>query len=237
MRKFMKKTLLIFACVITSTTLFAQTADDIINKYADAIGGRDKLKAIKTIYMEGTVDANGQQIVIKDWKILKKADRSEFTVVGMTGYTIITTDSGWSFSPFQGQKVAEPMTADMVKRAQVDLNSVDPLVDYKEKGYKVAYKGKDDVDGSDAYKLELTISDSNVQTYFLDPTTYYIMRVKSKEIVNGKTQEAQQDFSNYQKTPEGYVFAMSAGGDGGSVKFTAVKVNTDMDPSLFVPKR
>jgi|SRR6185312_1035491 len=233
----MKKTLLSLACLLAASVSFAQTADDIINKYADAIGGRDKLAAIKNIYMEGTVDANGQQIVIKDWKVLKKCSRAEFTLMGMTGYSIVTTDSGWNFSPFQGQKVAEPMTADMVKRAQVDLNSVDPLVDYKEKGYKVAYKGKDDVDGSDAYKLELTISDSNVQTYFLDPTTYYIMRVKSKEIVNGKTQEGQQDFSNYQKTSDGYVFAMSAGGDGGSVKFTSIKVNTDMDPSLFVPKR
>lgn len=233
----MKKSILLFTCLFSGAA-FAQTADDIINKYADAIGGKDKLKAIKTIYMEGTVDAQGQQVVVKEWKVIKTATRSEFTVMGMTAYSIVTKDSGWSFSPFMGQKVAEPMTADMVKRAQVDINSLDPLIDYKDLGYKVAFKGKDDVDGTDAYKLELTVSDSNTETYFIDPSTYYIMRIKSKQIVNGKTQEGQEDFSNYQKTPEGYVFPMSANsGDQGTVKFTAVKINTDMDSSLFKPKR
>jgi len=232
----MKKTFLTIALTIAGLALFAQTADDIINKYLDAIGGREKLLAIKNIYMEGTADENGQQILIKDWKIIKKADRSEYTLMGVTGYTIITTDSGWSFNP-QEEKMAQPISIGEVKKAQADLNSVDPLLDYKDKGYKVAYEGKGDVDGSDALKLELTISDSDMQTYFLNPSTYYIMRIKSKEIVNGKTQESQQDFSNYQKTPEGYVFAMSAVGDGSSVNFTMVKVNTDMKPSLFVPKR
>jgi hypothetical protein len=233
----MKKTFVLLACLFTGIAVFAQTADDIINKYAEAIGGKDKFKAIKNIYMEGSVDAQGQQIVIKNWKVVKTASRSEFTVMGMTGYSIVTKDSGWNFSPFQGQKTAEPMTADMVKRAQPELNSVDVLIDYKDMGYKVAYKGKDDVDGTDAYKIELTVSDSNVDTYFIDPTTYYIMRVKSKEIANGKTVESSTDFSNYQKTPDGYMFPMSIGGEQGAVKFTAIKVNTDMDASLFKPKR
>lgn len=234
----MKKTILLLACVFAGAASFAQTADEIINKYADAIGGKDKVKSIKNIYMEGTVDAQGQTITIKDWKVLKTATRTEYTVMGMTGYSILTKDSGWNFNPFMQQKAAEPMTADMVKRGQSELNSaVDPLMDYKDLGYKVAFKGKDDVDGTDAYKLELTISDSNVDTYYIDPSTYYVMRVKSKQIVNGKTIEGQEDMSNYQKTPEGLIFPMSMSGNEGNVKFTVIKINTDMDPSLFKPKK
>jgi hypothetical protein len=233
----MKKTILLLAFVFAGAASFAQTADEIINKYADAIGGREKLKAVKNIYMEGTIDANGQTITIKDWMILKTAMRSEVNVMGMTGYGIITKDSGWNFNPMTGQKTAEPMTAGEVKDAQPNLNSLDPLIDYKALGYKVAYKGKDDVDGSDAYKIELTISDSNVDTYFIDPATYYVMRIKSNEIVNGKTNEGQEDRSNYQKTAEGLYFPMSTNGDMGPVKFSVIKINTDMDPSLFKPKR
>jgi len=187
--------------------------------------------------MEGTVDANGQQIVIKVWSINKTAMRYEFTVVGMTGYAIVTKDSGWNFTPFGGQKTAEPMTADMVKKAQVDLDAQSPLLNYKEKGYKVSYKGKDDVDGSDAYKLELTINDSLTKTFFIDPTTYYIMREKTKSKANGKEEEGQEDFSNYQKTADGFVFPMNSNSEQGQVKFTIVKVNTDMAPSLFKPTR
>jgi hypothetical protein len=233
----MKKIFLSLTCLFISTLVFSQTADEIVNKYIDALGGKSKIAQIKNIYMEGTVDAQGQQIVIKNWQIVNTCKRDEFTVMGMTGYSIVTKDSGWTFSPFQGQKTAEPMTAEQVKKEKVDLDEVFPLTTYKEKGYKLEYKGKDDVDGTDAYKLELTINDSNVETYFIDPNTYYIMRVKEKATINGKTEEGTTDFTNYQKTADGFMFPMSVGSDMGAVKFTSIKINTDMDPSLFVPKR
>jgi hypothetical protein len=234
----MKKTILCIIGLIATISSFAQTADDIVNKYLDAIGGKEKLLAIKNIYMEGTVDANGQQITVKVWMMNKAAVRQEMTFSGMTGYTIVTKDSGWNFSPFEGQKTAEPMTADMVKKAQPSLDIQSPLLNYKDKGYKLSFKGKDDVDGSDAYKLELMINDSTSETYFIDPSSYYIMRKKTKGKANGKEEEETTDYSNYQKTPDGYTFAMTEGsGDQGQIKFTVLKINTDMDPGLFKPKR
>jgi hypothetical protein len=233
----MKKVFVFIMLLFIGAGAFAQTADDIISKYLDAIGGKEKLAAIKNIYMEGSVDANGQQITIKIWNVNKTSARSEYTVMGMTGYNIITKDSGWNFNPFGGGKVAEPMTSDQVKRAQIGLDAQSPLLNYKDKGYKVSYKGKDDVDGSDAYKLELVVNDSLTTTYFIDPTTYYIMREKTKTKANGKEEEGQEDFSNYQKTADGYVFPMNSSGENGQVKFTVIKVNTDMDASLFKPKR
>src|ERR1700679_2015975 len=115
----MKKTTLLLAGLVLATAgAYAQTADEIIGKYADAIGGKEKLAAIKNIYMEGSVDANGQKIPIKLWKVVNKSFRTEFTFGGMTGYTIIRKDSGWAFSPFAGQTSPEPMTADQVKSSQ-----------------------------------------------------------------------------------------------------------------------
>ncbi|HXB12843.1 MAG TPA: hypothetical protein VNZ45_12705, partial [Bacteroidia bacterium] len=137
----MKKVFVFIMLLFIGAGAFAQTADDIISKYLDAIGGKEKLAAIKNIYMEGSVDANGQQITIKIWNVNKTSARSEYTVMGMTGYNIITKDSGWNFNPFGGGKVAEPMTSDQVKRAQIGLDAQSPLLNYKDKGYKVSYKG------------------------------------------------------------------------------------------------
>src|SRR6185312_5394411 len=118
----MKKNILVLTALAFATLgANAQTADDIINKYADAIGGRKKLEAIKNIYMEGSVDAQGQKIPLKMWLVVNKSFRTEYTFSGMTGYTIIRSDSGWNYSPFAGQKQAEPMTADQVKSAQSQL--------------------------------------------------------------------------------------------------------------------
>ncbi len=230
----MKKTLLLLANMLLVVTLLrAQTADDIINKYIDAIGGKGKLTNLKTLYMEGSMDANGQKIVIKTWAIDKKAMRFEMQINGMTLYQIITSDSGWSFNPFMGQKQAEPMTSDQVKMGQPNLDVAGTLVNYKDKGYKVTYEGKDDVDGTEAYKIEEIINDSLSTTFYIDPDTYYILRSTDKAKVNGKEVDGKTDYSNYQKTPEGYVFPMEINSDGGDMKFTLVKVNTDIANTVF----
>ncbi|HTA82551.1 MAG TPA: hypothetical protein VK783_06455 [Bacteroidia bacterium] len=236
----MKKTTLLFAGMVLATIgATAQTADEIINKYADAIGGKEKLAAIKNIYMEGSIDANGQKIPLKLWKVINKSFRTEYSFGGMTGYSIIRKDSGWNFQPFAGQTVPEPMTADQVKASQTQLNPEgEDLINYKQKGYKVTMQGKDDVDGTEAYKLEEVISDSLVQTYYIDLDSYYILRVHVKTTSNGKVEEANEDFSNYTKTPEGFVFPMDiegGAGGGGGIKFTVIKVNTTMDDKLFKP--
>jgi hypothetical protein len=234
----MKKFLLAASLFVATTGAFAQTADDIIAKYVNAIGGKTKLDGIKSLYLEGNINAQGQKIPVKMWIVSKKAFRIEYTFNGMTGYTIFRTDSGWNYSPFQGQKTAEPMTADEVKQSQPELDVEGALVNYKQYGYKVTYEGKDDVDGTDAYKLKVVISDSLSETYYIDMTSYYILRKKTKQITNGKASEANEDYADYQKTPEGYVMAMSRSGDnGGDMKFTTVKINGDVDPKLFKPTK
>ena len=232
----MKKLFLAASLFVAATGAFAQTADDIIAKYATAIGGKDKLDAIKSVYLEGNINAQGQQIPIKIWIQNRKSMRVEYTFNGMTGFSIIRTDSGWNYSPFQGQKQAEPITADQVKEAQPELDAEGALINYKKYGYKVTYEGTDDVDGTDAYKLKVVVSDSLSETYFIDKTSYLILRKKTKGTENGKVVEATEDYSDYQKTPEGYYFAMGRSGEmGGDTKFTIVKVNSVFDPKLFSP--
>lgn len=239
----MKKTTLLLAGFALALSATAQTADEVINKYADAIGGKAKIAAVKNLYLEGEVDAQGQKIPMKFWFVINKKMRQEVTFNGMTQYTIVRNDSGWVFSPFQGQKQAEPMTADEVKSSQTQLDFPGmELINYKEKGYKVTYQGKDDVDGTEAFKIEEKISDSLSQTYYIDPDTYYVIRVKQKATVNGKVEDMNIDYSSYQKTADGLVFPMNenlGGGDdgGGQIKFTAIKTNIDMDPKLFSPTK
>lgn len=235
----MKKiTLLLAGITLVTAGLQAQTADDIINKCADALGGRKKLADIKSIYMEGQINAQGTQIPIKFWRVIGKSYRNEVTVNGMTQYTIIRTDSGWANNPFMGHNDAEPMTADEVKSSQSELESeAGLLLNYKEKGYRITLQGKDDVDGTDAYKIEEKITDSLTQTYYIDPDTYYIIRIHIKATADGKAVEQDIDLSNYQKTADGYTFAMTMTANGGEIKLTTVKVNSDIDSKLFRPAK
>ncbi len=214
----------------------AQTADDIINKNIAAMGGKDKLNSIKTIYEEDSLNGGGIKFPVKVWMINKKAQRAEFTVMGMTGFQIQRTDSGWGFLPFQGQTTPEPMTADEVKKGQNELYVTDAFVDYKDKGYKVTYEGKDETEGSEAYKIKVTITDSISETYYIDPDTYYVIQVKTKATVNGKNIEGTETRSNYKKTNDGYIFPMaSTNSNMGEMKTYVIKVNTPIDDKIFSP--
>lgn len=238
---YMKKSIFLFTALslaaVCSTR--AQSADDIINKYADAIGGKAKLASIKNIYMLDSANYGGQKLPVQIWKVIGKSMRSQYTFGGLTGYSIIRNDSGWAFSPFQGQKQAEPMTAEQVKSGQPELGYPgSTLIEHSKYGYKVTYQGKDDIEGSEVYKLEEKITDSISETYYIDPDSYLVIRVHTKATVNGKVMEFNQDFSDYKKTPEGIMFPMTqSGGMGGDLKTWVIKINTDIDPKLFSPSK
>lgn len=232
----MKKTIAT-AVIFSILTVFgySQSADDIINKHIDAMGGKDKLSQLKNAYMEGEIDAGSTKIPFKIWQINKKSMRMEYEYGGMKGYQIVRNDSGWNYSPMNGQKTPEPMTPQMVKSAQTDLDLEGTLCNYKAKGYKVEYEGKDQAEGSDTYKIRETISDSLSLTFFIDPDTYYVIQMKTKANINGKVMEQTQTLGDYKKTPEGYVFPMEMTGGNGNMKLISVKINTDINNDLFKP--
>lgn len=233
----MKKTLTLLSLLIGACSLAtAQTADDIINKNITAMGGLDKLNSIKTVYEEDSVNAGGAKLPVKAWMVNKKSSRIEFSYNGMTGFSILRNDSAWNFNPFSGQTVPAPATSDEVKKGQEGLYVTDAFVNYKEKGYKVSFEGMDDAQGSQAYKLKVTISDSISETYYIDPDTYYVIQVKTKATVNGTVHEGTETRSDYKKTMDGYVFPMeSNSSDQGDIKTYLIKVNTPIDNRIFSP--
>lgn len=209
------------------------SAEMIINKYIDAVGGKEKLESIKTIYMEGSILARGQKIISKTWIINNKESRNESTNSGFTNWSIVHTDSAWSFNPRRGQKLPEPWPRDRVKIAQASLDIAGSLVDYKSKGYNVEYKGIEQIEGSDTYKIEEKLSESITKTFFIDLDSYLIIRIRSKFTTPNRVNYSNTDYSNYQKTKDGYVFPMQTG----DLKYTKIEVNADIDDNLFMPKK
>lgn len=74
----MKKILSVVFLVTVFCGANAQTADDVIGKYIDAMGGLEKLKSIKSIYSEGVaVMQNGFEINTKTYRVQGKLFRQE----------------------------------------------------------------------------------------------------------------------------------------------------------------
>jgi hypothetical protein len=216
-------------------TAKAQTADDIIQKHIAAVGGADNWKKINSIRLIGSSNANGQEIPITITVLQGKGMKVEFTFNGMTGYQMFTDKAGWAYSPFGGQTKAEAIPDEMVKQEQDALDIQGPLIDYKAKGNKVAYLGKDDVEGTECYKLKVTFPNGKEETMFIDANTYYHIRSVEKVTANGKEQEQKSSYGNHQKLPEGIVYAMNIESGGGPITIKSVEINKPIDENFFKP--
>jgi hypothetical protein len=228
--------------MLSAICVHAQTVDDIINKHIEAMGGKDKLASVKTIYTEYDMDVMGNQAAGVTYVVNGKAYRNEIDFGGQKIIQCLTDKGGWGINPMAGQTAAEALPADQVKMSQGQLDVGGPLFNYAAKGNTVELQGKDSVNGVNAFKLKLKGKEGNENLFWIDPSTYYILKSTSKISVNGQDVETGIAFSNYKKTDYGYVVPGTTEvtlPQGLTLNITnkKVEVNKDIDMKMFeMPK-
>ena len=187
----------------------AQTADDIINKSIAARGGLDKLKAIQTVRMSGkmTVGPGFEAPLVMEMK-RPNSMKMAFTLQGLTGIQAYDGKSGWVVMPFTGKKDPEAMSADDMKEVADQADIDGPLIDYKAKGNTVELLGKESVEGTDAYKIKVTLKSGTVRTLFIDADSYLEIRGEGKRMVRGTEMEYEGTIGDY-KAVDGVMFPFS----------------------------
>ncbi len=233
MKKF-KFLLLALSSILFLNVVKAQTADEIIAKHIEAIGGVERLLALKTSVSEASLDVNGMAIAVKMTQVHNVGHRIDINAMGLENFIIQTPTEGWTFMPIQGQASPEPTAPEVVKETADLLDIQGPLLNYKEKGHQVEFLGKEDFEGVDCFKLKLIAKGGAQITFFIDPSTYYIIKSISKTKASGKEVEATQTFSNYVKLPSGYVFPYAMTGVGpGELKISKIELNVPVDEKIF----
>ena len=221
------------------TTVKAQTADEIIQKHIDAIGGTANWNKIKSMKKVGSMSMQGMEIGFSLTVVNDKGMRTDINAMGMNGYVILTPKEGWMYMPFQpGMDKVTPMPAEQIKSAQTQLNvKADQLLD-KSSITKAEYVGKDTVNNIACLKVKITDKDGAEQTAFFDASTYYI--VHSDRKMKGQDDQEQEvaiNYSNFQKQPEGIVIPMTVTSPmgQGDITFKSVEINKNYDDSIFKP--
>jgi outer membrane lipoprotein-sorting protein len=225
--------------VILTPVLSAQTVDDIIAKNEQARGGLDKIKAVQSIRSTGTMSMGGG-MEAPGMMIQKRPDmaRLEFTVQGLTAVQAYDGKTAWQIMPFMGKKDPEVMSADDKKDIEENADIDGPLVDYKSKGNKVELLGKDKVEGTDAYKLKLTLKNGDVITDYLDADSFLEIKQETKRMIRGSETEVESSLGDY-KEVNGLMlpFAIENGIKGSQEKekltLSKIELNIPVDDSIF----
>ena len=205
--KIMRRALLATAVLtLLAVTVRAQTAEEIIGKYIKAVGGMEKIKAVKTLVRAGKFTGGGgfEAVVRLENKRPDKV-REEFSLQGMTGINAYDGKSGWKVEPWSGKKDPESLGEEEMKGILEAADFDGHLIDYKEKGHKVKYLGMEPVEGTDAYKLEVTLANGDTWSYFMDTDYYVPIKVSVKRIIRGAEQEFEMAFGDYKEVDGWYL--------------------------------
>src|SRR4030042_3580895 len=138
----------------------AQTAEEIIGKHIDALGGKDQLSQITSVYMEGTLDVMGNMGSVKITTLHGKGYKQEIDVAG-TQVTMCYTDSmGWQINPMTGNYGSQVMSAAQYNAGRAQIYIGGPFIDYATQGYTVELTGQEPVGDLKAFVLRVTSADN-----------------------------------------------------------------------------
>ena len=226
--------LLAIAAVISIQSIKAQTVDEVIDKYEIALGGKEKLLSLKSVKMTGSLSVQGFEVGVKVTIVDGVGSRNDISVPGMgEGFQVVNTKKGWDFMPFRGQASPEEISAEQLKSSQWLLDLQGLLVNYKEKGSQVELLGKENVSGSECFKIKLTSKMGKEYTLYIDTKNYY--RIKSVTKTNSRNGEVDTEvtYGDYKKTVDGYVFPYLQTIGEGSIVFSTIEINQPVDEKIF----
>lgn len=178
----------------------AQTVDEIVAKHLEARGGVERIKAVKSMKMTGKMTVGPGIEAPITLELKKPANvRLEITFQGNLGVQAYDGKTGWSISPMAAKKDPEPMSAEDLKDMEEQADLDGSLVDWKAKGHTVELLGKEKVEGSDAWKLKLTLKNGDVRYLFIDADSFLELKAEAKRTIRGSEMETENLSSDYKE--------------------------------------
>jgi len=230
------------ACgLLLSSLASAQTADEIIAKNIQARGGENALKAFQTVRLTGKLTMGGFHAgYVEEVKRGNKV-REETIIQGMAEIQAYDGKTAWQVSPFEGRKDPDLLSEDDRKSLVEDADLDGQLVNYKNKDHRAEFLGHDSVEGTDCYKIRLTLSNGDARVYYIDADSFLELKVETERNIRGTVRYEETLYGDYEKVNGVYfpmAIEMGAKGDSQHAKLTIDKVETNVplaDTKFAIP--
>jgi hypothetical protein len=208
------------------------TAPELINKYLMALGGIDKLNAVKSMDQTYSMELMGMAITARQVQ-----DKGRFymsmTAPGMNLMKQIYDGEKGVAEQGGGRSELKGSDLDAIK----EQSMLFPERKYTEAGYTLELKGLEDVNGNPAYRLNVTTPSGTKSTEYYDATTFLKVKEIETAETQGQTMTTTYEYSDY-KSVDGIMIPHTLTIIGPMptpmvMKTTEVKVNSTIDPALF----
>ena len=215
------------------------TADDVMKKYIQAIGGADAVRAVKDIRTEskGSINMGGQALELTITEMKKAPAKMKMTIEGMgmvLQKMVVNGDKGYNEA--QGQR--QDLEGDELKEAQQQADIYADLNPEKY-GIKRTLKGMEQVNGTDVYVLEAVDANGKKSSEYYDTNTGLLIRTsRSLETPQGALSQV-SEYSDYREVEGGKGFKIpfkvkqTVGPQAISAEVQTVEVNKGIADTEF----
>ena len=171
---------LIFVAAVAAAIVSLVRADrseELIRIHTEAIGGKERIAALKTVRASGQVVAGGKRM-----RFTMLAERPDHVRVETEngGRTLVQGYDGheppWEFDTGKWPPQYRDMAAPAAKVFVADSEFDDPLVGGDGRGYTAEYAGEIETEGKKLLRLLVTRHLTETFSLLLDPDTYFIVK-------------------------------------------------------------
>jgi outer membrane lipoprotein-sorting protein len=228
-----RKIVFVLAVALLGTALSAQSADEIVSKYIAARGGIDKVRAVKSERVSGTVSIGPET----EGKLLveRKRPGKMYTEVTIGGQRLIRVydgkSAGWTYNPFVPSPSVQPMPESELRNITDEADFDGPFVDYKSKGNQLEFVDKEEVLGKTAYKIKLSSKNGEVSHFYFDASTSLLLKWEGDRQVGDKSipwESFFHDFREVNGLKYPFLIESDAPGTDQRQKITADKIEVNI---------
>lgn len=172
----------------------------LVARNVEARGGAEAWENISSLRLSGQMDL-GQDMIVPYVLEQKRPDKMcfEFVFDGETAVQCADGEEGWKLLPYLGRTTPEPMTdAELLAIA----DSAEPyglLYNYAGRGSDVEFVGQELLNGSDVFKLKMTLAEGGVRWLYLDAETALEIKLETTRIVSGSERRVETLYSEWRE--------------------------------------
>jgi len=239
-RKFLSLVIVFFFSAVSVNQADAQDADSIVKKYIKAIGGYKKLMKIKTLQMTGVYSEGKYNF---NSTILWKRPKLRLVIVGDSGSAYLEGYNGKSWEYSQSDKKLKFTEGAASNAARRGAEFDESLVNWRKKGYKLRFIGREQVLGKDCFHIQITLDDGFNKDYYLDTKTYLIAALRKAMPLHAQGEDivSLSTYDDYRPVagilyPHAFIEKKFATGEiMNTLKWTKIEANVEIDDGRFNP--